>query len=107
MMQLLFGKQITYSLAAIARLGVADHMGATPISIETLAEKVDAHGPSLYPVMRMLTSVGVFRETERQFALTRIVGPPPRSSGDLSSGNGRLFRRIASGDLGNVRFQRD
>jgi hypothetical protein len=26
LMQLLFGKQITYSLAAVARLGVADHM---------------------------------------------------------------------------------
>jgi hypothetical protein len=72
MMQLLFGKQITYSLAAMARLGVADHMGATPISIETLAKKVDAHAPSLYRVMRMLASVGVFTEASRQFALTPI-----------------------------------
>ena len=68
MMQLLFGKQHTYSLAAMAWLGVADHMGATPISIETLAKKVDAHAPSLYRVMRMLASVGVFREASRQFA---------------------------------------
>jgi hypothetical protein len=72
LMQLLFGKQITYSLAAIARLGVADHMSATPVSIEFLAEKVDAHAPSLYRVLRMLASVGVFRQTERQFALTSI-----------------------------------
>jgi O-methyltransferase domain len=72
MMQLLFGKQITYSLAAMARLGVADHMGATPISIEALAEKVGAHTPSLYRVMRMLASVSVFRETGRQFALTPV-----------------------------------
>src|SRR6476620_412777 len=70
MMQLLFGKQITYSLAAMARLGVADHMDATPISVDSLAEKVDAHVPSLYRVMRMLASVGVFREMPgRQFAL--------------------------------------
>src|ERR1700694_3300026 len=60
LMQLIFGKQITYSLAAMARLGIADHMGATPISIETLAEKVEAHGPSLYRVMRMLARVWVF-----------------------------------------------
>ena len=72
MMQLLFGKQITYSLAALARLGVADHMSATPSSIDTLAKKVDAHAPSLYRVMRMLASVGVFREEGRQFALTPI-----------------------------------
>jgi hypothetical protein len=71
-MQLIFGKQITYSLAAMARLGIADHMGATPISIETLAEKVEAHGPSLYRVMRMLASVGVFREAGRKFALTPV-----------------------------------
>jgi hypothetical protein len=28
MMQLLFGKQLTYSLSAVARLGVADQMEA-------------------------------------------------------------------------------
>ena len=31
MSQLLFGKQLTASLSALARLGVADHMGDTPI----------------------------------------------------------------------------
>jgi O-methyltransferase domain len=73
MMQLLFGKQITYSLAAMARLGVADEMDATPISVDALAEKVGAHAPSLYRVMRMLASVGVFREMPgRQFALTPV-----------------------------------
>jgi hypothetical protein len=45
LMQLLFGKQVSYSIAAIARLGVADHMSATPVSIEFLADKVDAHAP--------------------------------------------------------------
>jgi hypothetical protein len=29
MMQLLFGKQVCYSLSGAARLGVADHMGST------------------------------------------------------------------------------
>ena len=72
LMQLLFGKQVTYSIAAMARLGVADHMGATTVSVETLAEKVDAHAPSLYRVMRMLASVGVFKQTGREFALTPV-----------------------------------
>jgi hypothetical protein len=72
LMQLLFGKQITYSIAAVARLGVADHMSATPVAIDLLAEKVGAQTPSLYRVMRMLSSVGVFRQTERQFALTPV-----------------------------------
>ena len=62
MSQLLFGKQLTASLSALARLGVADHMDDTPISADELAAEVGAHAPSLYRVMRMLASVGVFAE---------------------------------------------
>jgi DNA-binding IclR family transcriptional regulator len=70
-MQLIFGKQITYSLAGVARLGVADHMDATPVPVEELAAKVGAHAPSLFRVMRLLASVGVFKETPaRRFGLT-------------------------------------
>lgn len=73
MSQLLFGKQLTASLAAIARLGVADHMGEDPVSVEDLAGHVGAHAPSLYRVLRMLASLGVFREApERKFALTPV-----------------------------------
>ena len=73
MSQLLFGKQLTASLSALARLGVADHMGDTPISAEELAAKIGAHAPSLYRVMRMLASVGVFSEEPgRKFALTPL-----------------------------------
>ncbi len=73
MMQLLFGKQLTASLAAIARLGIADHMGTEPVAVEDLASKVGAHAPSLYRVMRMLAAFGVFREEQgKRFALTPI-----------------------------------
>ena len=64
-MQLLFGKQLTYSLSGVARLGVADHMDGTGRAIEELAGKVGAHAPSLYRVMRLLASLGVFREVRR------------------------------------------
>ena len=37
MAQFLFGKQLTASLSALARLGVADHMGDTAISADELA----------------------------------------------------------------------
>ncbi len=73
MMQLLFGKQLTASLAAIARLGIADHLGTEPVAVEDLASKVGAHAPSLYRVMRMLAAFGVFREEQgKRFALTPI-----------------------------------
>jgi hypothetical protein len=72
MFQLLLGKQLTASLAGIARLGVADHMDDDPVAVEELAAKTNAHAPSLYRVMRMLASLGVFRQEDRAFALTPV-----------------------------------
>ena len=73
MSQLLFGKQLTASLSALARLGVADHMGDMAISADELAGKVGAHAPSLYRVMRMLADFGVFTEEGGgKFALTPL-----------------------------------
>ena len=73
LMQLLFGKQLTFSLSGLARLGVADYMDGVPRPVEEIAAKAGAHAPSLYRVMRMLASFGVFREEEpRRFALTPI-----------------------------------
>lgn len=69
--QLLFGKQITYGLSGVARLGIADHMNATPTAVEEIAAKTGTHAPSLYRVMRMLASMGVFKEEPgKRFALT-------------------------------------
>jgi hypothetical protein len=55
---LLFGKQLSYALSGVARLGVPDHMSATPQPVEEIAAKVSAHAPSLYRVMRLLASMG-------------------------------------------------
>src|SRR6187397_2996273 len=69
--QLLFGKQMTYCLSGVARLGIADIMNATPMSVEEIAGKTGAHAPSLYRVMRLLASMGVFKEEQgKRFALT-------------------------------------
>ena len=73
MMQLLFGKQLTYALSGVARLGIADHMSGEPQTVEAIAAKAGAHAPSLYRVMRMLASFGVFTERpQRHFALTPV-----------------------------------
>jgi O-methyltransferase domain len=73
MMQLLFGKQLTYSLSGVARLGVADHMDGTAQPIGDIAARCSAHAPSLYRVMRMLAAFGVFKEDPpRHFALTPV-----------------------------------
>src|SRR3982751_3858828 len=73
LMQMLFGKHITYCVSAVARLGVADHMGAGPTQIERLAGKTGSHSPSLYRVMRCLASLDVFQELPgKKFALKPI-----------------------------------
>jgi hypothetical protein len=73
LMQLLFGKQITYSLAAVARLGVADHMSNEFVRVDEIAKKVAVHPAALFRVMRMLAGVGVFEEAPGQrFALTPV-----------------------------------
>lgn len=73
LMQLLFGKQITYAVSGVARLGVADHMDGTPTPVEELAAKTGAHAPTLYRVMRMLAGLGVFKEgPKRHFALAPV-----------------------------------
>ncbi len=72
-MQLLFGKQMTYALSGVARLGVADHMDRTPRAVDALAAETGAHAPSLYRVMRLLASLGVFKEgPSRHYALTPV-----------------------------------
>ncbi|MFL6350956.1 MAG: methyltransferase [Bryobacteraceae bacterium] len=73
LLQLLFGKHITYSLSAVARLGVPDHMSGAPVPVDELATKTGAHSPSLYRVMRTLASVGVFQEFPgKRFSLTPV-----------------------------------
>ncbi len=73
LMRLLFGKQLTASLGALARLGVADHMSDDPQPVEDLAAKVGADAGSLYRVMRMLAAFDVFREEKgRRFALAPV-----------------------------------
>src|SRR4051794_2960578 len=73
LLRLLAGKHITYSLSAVARLGVADHMNGKPVPVAELAEKVGAHAPSLYRVMRMLASIDVFEEhKDKSFSHTAL-----------------------------------
>jgi hypothetical protein len=54
--QLMAGKQIAFSLAGVARLGVADHMSEGPVAVEVLASEVDAQPDALFRVMRCSTS---------------------------------------------------
>lgn len=74
LMQMLFGKHITYCLSAVARLGVPDHMADSPVHVDQLAERTGAHTGSLYRVMRTLASFDVFEELPGKMFALKPVG---------------------------------
>ena len=88
-MQLLFGKTMFFCVTAVARLGIADHLSEIPRDVEDIARDTATHAPSLYRVLRLLVSVGVFREgPPRHFALNPAAQL-------LQSGHSRSLRDMA------------
>jgi hypothetical protein len=87
--ELLFSKMVFFSLSAVARLGIADHLSGTPRDVEDIARDTSTHAPSLYRVLRMLVGMGVFAEgPPRHFAIN--------AAGELlQTGNPRSLRDMA------------
>ncbi|MFQ5704798.1 MAG: methyltransferase [Gemmatimonadales bacterium] len=73
LLQTLFGFMITRSVSAVAELGVADALKDGPIHYSDLARTVGADERSLYRVMRVLASTGMFTEPQPgSYALTPV-----------------------------------
>ena len=69
--QLLFGYRVSQGLMVAARLGLADLLASGPQGCPALAQATGTHAPSLYRLLRLLASVGVFAEDDQhRFALT-------------------------------------
>jgi hypothetical protein len=67
------GVTIQAALTLAANLGIADLLAEGPQGIDTLARETATHSPSLYRVLRLLSSVGVFSEIDGgRFAQTAI-----------------------------------
>jgi O-methyltransferase domain/Dimerisation domain len=74
--RLIIGYRLSQALHVVAKLGVADLLSSGPKSIDNLAQAVGAHPPSLYRVMRLLASEGIFAECEgARFELTPLAMP--------------------------------
>ena len=74
MMQWITSKWITKPIYIISELGIADLICDGPKSIKTLAKDTNTHAPTLYRILRALSSVGVFIEMENQkFGLTPLA----------------------------------
>lgn len=74
MMRWITSKWITKPIYVISELGIADLLYDGPKSVETLAKETNTHAPTLFRILRALSSVGVFIETEDQvFGLTPLA----------------------------------
>ena len=73
MMQWITSKWITKPIYIITELGIADLLRDGPLNVDDLAKKTDTHAPTLFRILRALSSVGVFAETEDHvFGLTPL-----------------------------------
>jgi len=73
MMQLITGYWLSQAVGVAARLGVADELVAGPRSSDDLARAVGARPQALYRLLRLLASIGVFRqEAPGRFALAPL-----------------------------------
>ena len=73
MMGLITGYWISQAVGVVATLGVADHLAKGPRACDELAREVGADPGALYRVMRLLASIGVFRQaTPGSFELTAL-----------------------------------
>ncbi len=74
MMQWITAKWITKPIYVVAELGIADLLRDGPLIVDALAERTNTHAPTLYRILRALSSVGIFVETkERMFGLTPLA----------------------------------
>lgn len=67
--QIAFGALMTQSLYVVAKLGIADKLAAKPRTVAELAAETETHERALYRVLRSLSSIGVFAETDPQSSL--------------------------------------
>ena len=75
-MQMAMGFMMSDLLGTAVKLGLADHLADGPKTAEELAGPTGTHAPSLYRLLRTLSSHGLFAEDgERRFGLTALSEP--------------------------------
>jgi methyltransferase family protein len=70
LMRLTNGYQVSQAIHVAAELRLADFIGDGPVTADEIAPRVGAHARSLYRLLRALSTVGIFRETDDK----RFVG---------------------------------
>jgi hypothetical protein len=73
LMRLTNGYQVSQAIHVAAVLRLADFIGGEPVAAEEIAPRVGAHPRSLYRLLRALSTVGIFRETDdRRFVASAM-----------------------------------
>ncbi len=73
LLQMVTGHYVSRAIYVAAKLGVADLLSDGPRHYREIAGSTGAHAPSLYRLLRLLTSAGVFAENESGcFSLTPV-----------------------------------
>jgi hypothetical protein len=73
LLDLLGGYMRTQALVSAVRLGIPDLVSHEARDVDELARETGAHGPSLYRLLRLLASLGVFAEASpRSFVATPL-----------------------------------
>ena len=106
LIQMSMAHQVSSLLRVTAQLKLADHLAEGPRTVEQLAQATSTHAPSLYRLMRTLSSMGLFAEVgEHQFSLTPLSEPlrsgvPGSVLTSILTITGDLFTR----SLGNLLY---
>jgi hypothetical protein len=99
MLLLIGGFWMSRAISAAASLGLADWLKERPRTLTELAELTGTHPPSLYRLLRVLTSVGIFEENQpKQFQSTPL-------GSTLESGSPGSVRALAVGQLGSDHYR--
>lgn len=86
---------VTFPIIAAAELGISDLLADGPQTAEALAGRTNTHAPSLYRLLRALSSVGIFAEEEDgRFRQTPLSEALRSGIPDSMRGLARLTGRV-------------
>ncbi len=99
MLLLIGGFWMSRAISAAASLGLADSLKEGPRSLTELAQQTGTHAPSLYRLLRTLTSVGIFQQDSPDQFRTSALGSM------LEADSPGSVRALAVGQLGSEHYR--
>lgn len=99
MLLLIGGFWMSRAISAAASLGLADWLKSQPRSLAELAQLTGTHAPSLYRLLRVLTSVGIFEENPPKYFRSTPLGST------LEADSPGSVRALAVGQLGSEHYR--